>query len=49
MLIYAFLVKLSASKATGIDKISSKVLQVTAFAIASSCTEIFDMFIDLDE
>ena len=48
-LIYALLVKLSTSKATGMDKISSKVLQAAAFATASSCTEIFIMFIDLDE
>ena len=48
-MVYTLLVKLSTSKATGMDKNSAKVLQVAAPAIALSLTEIFNMSIDLDQ
>ena len=41
--------KLSTSKATGMDKISAKVLKTAAPAIAPSLTEIINMSIDSDQ
>jgi hypothetical protein len=40
---------LSISKATGIDKISAKVLRAAASAIAPSLTEIFNMSMDSNQ
>ena len=45
--VYNLLVKLSStSKATGMDNIGAKVLQMAAPAVAPSLTEIFKMSID---
>ena len=44
--VYNLINNLSTSKATGIDKISAKVLRAAASAIAPSLTEIFNMSID---
>ena len=43
--VYNLINNLSTSKATGIDKISAKVLRAAASAIAPSLTEIFNMSI----
>ncbi|CAB4023335.1 Hypothetical predicted protein [Paramuricea clavata] len=48
-LVYTLLVNLSTTKATGMDKISAKILQVAAPVIAPSLTEIFNMSIDSDQ
>ena len=45
-LIYNLLTKLSTSKATGMDNIATKVLQMASPAIAPSLTEIFNMSMD---
>ena len=46
MKVYNLINNLSTSKATGIDKISAKVLRAAASAIAPGLTEIFNMSID---
>ena len=48
-LVYNLLVKLSTSKATGMDNIAAKVLQMAASAVAPSLTEIFNMSIDTQQ
>ena len=45
--VYNLINNLSTSKATGIDKISAKVLRAAASAIAPSLTEMFNMSIVL--
>ena len=48
-LVYNLLVKLSTSKATGMDNIAAKVLQIAAPVVAPSLTEIFNMSIDTQQ
>ena len=48
-LVYNLLVKLSTSKATGLDNISAKFLQMAAPVVAPSLTEIFNMSIDTQQ
>ena len=48
-LVYNLLVKLSTSKATGMDNIAAKVLLMAALAVAPSLTEIFNMSIDTQQ
>ena len=48
-LVYNLLVKLSTSKATGLDNIAAKVLQMAAPVVAPSLTEIFNMSIDTQQ
>ena len=48
-LVYNLLVKLSTSKATGMDNIAAKALKMAAPAVALSLTEIFNMSIDTQQ
>ena len=48
-LVYNLLVKLSTSKATGMDSIAAKVMQMAAPAVAPSLIEIFNMSIDTQQ
>ena len=45
-MVYNLINSLSTSKASGVDKISAKVLRAAASAIAPSLAEIFNMSID---
>ena len=47
--VYHLLVELSTSKATGMDNIAAKVLQMAAPVVAPSLTEIFNMSIDTQQ
>ena len=48
-LVYNLLVKLSTSKATGLDNIAAKVLKMAAPVVAPSLTEFFNMSIDTQQ
>ena len=48
-LVYNLLVKLPTSKATGLDNIAAKVLQMAAPVVAPSLTAIFNMSIDTQQ
>ena len=45
--VYQFLTSLSSNKATGVDKISSKIIKIASPAIADSLTHIFNQAVTL--
>ena len=48
-LVYTLIMKLPISKSVGLDKISTKLLQIAAPAITQPLTKIFNTAIDLDQ